>query len=424
MKLFKCKYIYYVFYFVAAGYFIGITGCSKMDATYKDIVKGGAIIYPGKADSIIARSGNGRIALSWIINDPNVKKCVIHWNQGQDSLIIPIDKVKDIDTIHTMIEGLNEGIYEFTIYSFDKEGNKSVESSVLGRVYGQKFNNSIVNRFINNISVDNGTVIIAWTNPDDGAIGEEVTYTTRSGTLRTIFVPLADDARLENYKASKPFIYRTAYLPDSTAIDTFYTEEKTGTVDRKAFETELDRSQFSLFSLPGDYSTANGGGNTVDKIWMNSEGAQDGGTYISKVNGHVFPQWFTIDLGGSYNLTRMKLYQRGSASASSRFFDGGNLKEFEVWGSANPDPNYNPDDHGGDFGSSWVLLKSVEVTRPSGNPIGASNTPQDIAAGLAGQEVFFNDVGAVKYIRIKAISNWDSKHRDYVNISSIVLWSE
>jgi hypothetical protein len=405
--------------------------CSKMNSTYKDFVKDGAVVYPGKADSLKAYPGRGRLGLSWTLADPKVSDCKIYWNQGKDSIDVPVQKITDIDTIRVTINNLQEGVYTFQVYSYDKDGHVSVAAEVIGTVYGDRYSDLLVNRFIKGMAVVDGKLVPDWSIPDDGTIGEQISYTDRNGDPRQIFMPVDDSAAgIDNIKPGSTFKYRTLYLPDPLAIDTFYSPNQTISVDAHLFDVELDKSKFSLYTLPGDYSTPNGSANTVDNIWTNGDAIQDGSTYISKVNGHALPQWFTIDLGGEYELSKMKLFQRGNNSSSAvRLYAGGNVREFEVWGSLNPDPDYNPDAHGGNFGSSWVLLQSCIVNRPSGNTLPAKstrtdNTDEDIAAAEAGHEFHFNDVGKVRYVRIKVLSNWDYAGRAYVNICAIAFWTQ
>jgi hypothetical protein len=234
--------------------------------------------------------------------------------------------------------------------------------------------------------------------------------------------------QLEKYNPAVGFRYTTVFTPDSMAIDTFKTALEIVKPEIKKVEKEINRELFSLYDLPGDYSVPNGASNTVEKIWKNSKSLNESGTYISKVSGHAMPQWFTIDLGAVYELSRLKLFQRGLGEGTNvtRLYAGGNLMEFEVWGSLNPDRSYNPDEHNGSFGDSWVLLQSCTVNRPSGNvmPAGATrgdNTAEDIAAAAAGHQYTLENAKEIRYIRIKAIKNWDSASRPFVNIASIDL---
>jgi len=243
------------------------------------------------------------------------------------------------------------------------------------------------------------------------------------------FASSIDTVLLPKYDLDKDFSLTTVFQPDSMAIDTFKTALEQVEVDIKKVEKEVIKSAFSLYPLPGDYSEKHTTTSTVDLIWTNANAITESPTYISKVSGHVLPQWFTIDLGTEYELTKMKLFQRGnSAGNANRLYAGGNLMEFEVWGSLNPDPNYNPDDHGGNFGDSWVLLKSCTVNRPSVNTIAATatrsdNSQADIDAAVAGHEFAFNNAGKIRYVRIKALKNWDYAGRSYVNIAAVAFWA-
>ena len=198
-------------------------------------------------------------------------------------------------------------------------------------------------------------------------------------------------------------------------------------------ELQVDRSSFSLANFPGDYSTQHSSSYRIDYIWINASDQLWGSSvYISLVNGHPLPQWFTIDMGDEYELSRFKYYQRGGASGAGfrQMYAGGNMREFEVWGALDPDPSYNPNNHGGDFGPDWALLGSHVVQRPSGNFIAegtaaerTDNTQEDYQAALAGHEILFNYAGKVRYLRIKCITNWDGTDRQFIQIGCIQLWA-
>ena len=201
------------------------------------------------------------------------------------------------------------------------------------------------------------------------------------------------------------------------------------TISQGGAEYEINRSLFSLAVFPGDYSVPNGSGNQVERVWTNPVGISNN-PFITPPDGHVLPQWFTIDLGGTYVLTKIKMFQRGdTGNNANRLYAGGCMKEFEVWGSLNPDFSYNPDDHAGDFGSDWTLLQSCVVNRPSGNILGPSgatrpdNAANDIAEAVAGHEYLFNYTGEIRYLRIKTITNWDGDGRSFTTIASIALWA-
>lgn len=411
----------------------GFYSCDEMTDNYQQFMEGGEIFYPGKADSIAIYPGKYRIGLSWLIlSDPSVSSAKIYWNNSKDSVRVPIERTTGIDTVHVILDQMLEQSYTFDIVTLDKQGNRSVSAEVIGYVYGDKYRSTLLNRAIKTFiySEDEG-VNIKWETADEGTVSEEITYQDTEGEVHTVnFEASLDSIWLRNYKASQGFVrISTVFIPDSMAIDTFKTATEQIALEIKKEEKEVDKSAFSLYSLPGDYSEPNAAANAVDQIWKNANALSESNTYISKVGGHILPQWYTIDLGTEYELTKMKLFQRGnSAGSASRLYAGGNLMEFEVWGSLDPDPNYNPDEHNGEFGDSWVLLQTCTVNRPSGNIVATAatrsdNTPEDIAVASAGHEFSLQNAEKIRYIRIKAIKNWDSANRAFVNIASVAFWA-
>src|SRR5690606_14911646 len=72
--------------------------CGKMDETYRVFLKDGEYFYPGKADSLRAHPGDGRIQLSWLrAADPSVTTATIYWNNRQDSAVMSMDDVAGSD---------------------------------------------------------------------------------------------------------------------------------------------------------------------------------------------------------------------------------------------------------------------------------------------------------------------------------------
>lgn len=406
--------------------------CDKMTDNYKQFLEGGEIIYPGKVDSVKVFPGKYRIELSWLIlSDPSITSAIVFWNNGKDSTIVPIKRTSGIDTINIVLTNLLELPYTFNIITTDAMGNRSVKTEVIGTVYGDMYRGRLLNRAIRGLTYSETMGLnINWETADAGTISEEIVYTDINGNSHSVTCDASlDGIWLDKYDPDLPFNYSTAFKPDSMAIDTFKTAFEAIVPDIKKVEKEVNKSIFSLYQLPGDYSVPNATASTVNLIWTNENMIKDSPTYISKVSGHVFPQWFTIDLGARLELTKIKVFQRGtSALTSSRLYAGGNLKSFEVWGSLSPDLSYNPDEHGGNFGDTWVLLKSCLINRPSGNvrPTAATrndNSQLDIDAALTGHEFTLNSAGKIRYIRIKSIDNWDSAIKPYVNIASVAFWA-
>ncbi len=410
----------------------GVVSCDKMTDNYQEYLEGGEIIYPGKADSIQVHPGKYRVELQWLImSDPSVSSATVYWNNKQNFQKVAISRTTGIDTVKVILNDMEEQTYTFEVYTLDNEGNQSVKTEVVGTVYGDKYRSTLLNRAIRsyNYSEEEG-LTLHWEKADAGTVAEEIAYMDVNNHNRVLSFPVEqENVLLEGYNPDLGFNLSTVFMPDSMAIDTFKTVSEQILIEIAKTEKEVNKSLFSLAVFPGDYSTPNAAASTVDKIWTNANAINNGTSYISLVDGHALPQWFTIDLGGMYELSKLKLFQRGDAAGNAnRLYAGGNLKEFEVWGALDPDFTYNPDNHGGDFGTGWVLLQSCVVNRPSGNviPAGATrpdNTAEDIAAAVAGHEYSFTYTGKVRYLRIKTTANWDSAKRGFANIASISLWA-
>lgn len=386
--------------------------CGKMDAIYSDFLEEGEFIYPAKADSLRAHPGNNRIMLSWVIlSDPNVSNAVIYWDNRRDSLEVSISQSVRPDTVRVELTDMEEKSYTFQIFTRDDEGNVSVMSEILGTVYGDIYRNSLLTRAVRNLSVSEDTLVVDWMPAEETSIGDSLIYEDTEGKLNRLFVSSSDDTtKLPLYAPEHNFVYKTLFVPDSLAIDTFMTAEFEFVVDPDLFkgEVELSKSRFSKVELPTDTYEPNATNSTMEHIWdgtMNKESP----TFITKVDGDM-PQWFTFDLGVTAELTRMQINQRGTAS--NRLYNGGNVRTAEIWGSADPNPDGSWD--------SWILLGTFESFKPSGE---GSVTSTDIAYALEGEMVTFEEgLPPVRYIRFKTLSNWDSANRGFTNIGQLTFW--
>ena len=210
-----------------------LEACNKMDYTYKKFLKDGDIVYPGNADSIQIFPGKNRIKLTWLLtSDPTIVMSRVYWNNKADSVNVPVSRGQGVDTISVIIDSLDEGFYNFEIYTYDNNGNSSVGADTIGQVFGKVYSESLHNRIIKKLYWDSDTAYIQWYDPATGAINLKLNYTDADGTSHSLTVPNSDTATsLPNFKFHDGFDYVTGYLPDSLAIDTFFTASAHFTVD-------------------------------------------------------------------------------------------------------------------------------------------------------------------------------------------------
>jgi hypothetical protein len=204
--------------------------CKKMDSTYKAILESGTRTYPGKADSVKSYPGSDRLKLSFLLtSDPKIVRSVIYWNSGRDSVTIPITRTANVDTITRTLtkaaNGIVEGTYIFSIYTYDKSGNKSIQVDKQANVYGAKYQASLLTRPIQTTVRTTNTLVIDWYNAGDGFAGVELTYTNTASLTKIIIIPATQtETTITDFKPNTTFRYRTIYMPEPLAIDQFYTD--------------------------------------------------------------------------------------------------------------------------------------------------------------------------------------------------------
>lgn len=262
---------------------LGITAvagaCRKMD-DYKDkYLSSGAITYAGKIDSVKAHPGDGRIMLSGLlIADPKITELRIYWNNLADSFKLPITRTPNVDTVQAFLNKMEEGVKTYTLVTFDKFGNRSVAVTITGRVYGDVYKSLLLNRTINDGLFDGDSVSIDWNILDasTGALGCELQYTDKSNNLQKLFVKRTDTRTvLPNYKYGTKFSYRTLFLPDTLAIDTFYSKFQD-------LEVKANITSFYIKNAGTGFANSDGGNGRwqTPADWITTDDVRNGGGNI------------------------------------------------------------------------------------------------------------------------------------------------
>ena len=161
------------------------------------------------------------------------------------------------------------------------------------------------------------------------------------------------------------------------------------------YETELPKTNFSEFTLPGDAPQWNNTETAVRYTWDGRNG-WPWTSFTSQTAGGPNPHMITFNTGTLARVSRIWIrpYPEGT-----RYYYLTTMKRFEIYGSANPSLS-------GALDNTWTLLGSYTLTKPSGLPYGTDDA-NDVATAIAGfsWEV---DVTApkVKYIRIRCLENF------------------
>ncbi len=195
--------------------------CSDMNDMHNEYLQG-EHVYAEKVDSVKALAGNERIRFEMFISSQRIETMRIFWNNYQDSTQASIGQVAD--TVSVVLDNMEEKSYIFQFVSLDKFGNKSLPFEVKGIVYGSTFQSTILNRSIKSITpVIDGEVTIRWAGATDKTLNSEIKYINLNEEEATYRVPTDESVTVLN-DFSSGLYYRTLFLPEETAIDTFYTD--------------------------------------------------------------------------------------------------------------------------------------------------------------------------------------------------------
>ncbi|RQP07512.1 DUF4998 domain-containing protein [Parapedobacter defluvii] len=389
-----------------------LAACERYADDYKDYLNNQEIVYPGLARNVRYYAGDLRTMLVWNPSpDPNIDHYIVRWNNGINSMEVEATTHDPGDSISVVIPDLNEYVYSFTITAYDTEGNTSVGQELNNvRVYGSTYRSLLLNRGYN-VShlydeLENGDIILHFNRRDTLSAGTEIVYTDNSNQERTVEL-LADtnDVLLPDFKFGSAVRYRTGYIPEWGAIDTFFAEsyDELPTIYRSVL---ADKSLFQPMNLPGDIGSAWGW--EMPYLW---DGVSDVDFGFHTAD-QDYPLSFTIDMGQSATLTRMKLWQRISG-----LYNYGNPKRFEVYGSNTP-----PGEDGN--WAAWTLLGTFTSTKPSGTDRGIVTDEDRIFAEAGENFTFPAGIPEVRYIRFKILEPWGDGGTRYFHAQEISLYRQ
>jgi len=315
MKTMKNKILWYPAIIVLC---IVCAHCTKYDE-YKKYMPDGEIIYPQKADSVKIYPGNKRVLLEWVIVDPKVTSCkVFYEHEGiQGEMVVPINAGSNFenDTIRVIIPDLEETVYVFKIVSYDDFGNSSLSVEVEGRVFGEMFERSLLNRVLNKVKYkETEGLTLEWFAADANEIGIKFDYTDTNGNHQTMVVDQPEmSTLLPDFKISESFFYSTMYKPLPTAIDTFYVEP----VEKQINPIPVINRENVVLYKPVTHSDAlnatSPGQNAVDG---NRTDAASRWVSTDTRDGH----WIEVDLQGFFTVSEFQMWRQDYALGSSREF--------------------------------------------------------------------------------------------------------
>ena len=217
------KRIYSLLVFIACT--LLITSCEDFMDVHKEYIEGGEIIYAPKPDSIAFIAGKERILFFCrTYNSPNVKSVNLYWNDGLDSLLIPVSFNSSYDSIEVVLDNMEEKSYTFTVQLVDNFDHRSLSVTDFGTSYGENYQVSLMDRRIKDISLTDKGGSVEWYSAAEGLLANEVRYVKNDGTESIIRMSSAEYTTFSpDAKAGEEFEFRSLFIPEEESIDTFYT---------------------------------------------------------------------------------------------------------------------------------------------------------------------------------------------------------
>lgn len=248
--------------------------------------------------------GQERALIQYWITDPRAKSLHVFWNQGRDSVVVPIPAHDPANPLEVIIgDGngvISEGDHTIFIYSHDDKGHRSIVFESLISVYGERYKESLTNRPVSNVELnEDNDLVITWSgsiNTDE--IGIVISYFDNNDNPVESFISsetLASPAVFDDIDVTKPISYRSMFIPGEFAIDTFYTDVaesiKVTLIENVALNKDATVSDMLNSSFPGSKA--------VDGVISSAS------RWVSKATGE---HWIEVDLGQPYPIRSFQTY--------------------------------------------------------------------------------------------------------------------
>ena len=330
--------------------------CSDMDSIHEEYLNG-EIIYAGKLDTLKIRPGYYRAQLEGYTQFLGTSNQITI--EYEDQIIsYPIEEnLSEIFSV--IIEDLEEGSYEFNVYTQDPNGNLSVSQTVAGNVIGDEF-----------ISDQNPREVLDYSFESDGsyvnfygnAESEFVIYTLidyeneENQTTRDTLFYEDNRVKLINLKPLGSMITTSVLQSGLFGIDSIALDPLEYTLPDLPY-TEINKDFIRLVNMPSDNpGTFNGA--DPDQYLFDGDGFTEANTFNTYHSGpNSIPHHFTVDLGVKTDLRKVKLNLVDPAINSEN-----NPTEIQIWGRDNIAFSQTPSGTESEFiNVGWQLLYEGEI---------------------------------------------------------------
>jgi hypothetical protein len=206
-----------------------LASCDSMYDVHEQYIQEGGIIYAARPYETKVKAGDNRVVVKMLfVSGANLRKNVILWNDGADSIITDLTLNPAKDSMEIEVKGIPEGSYIFYAYNLDKENNRSIKVQAIGNVFGEKYKATLLNRAVNSITKNDTAMVINWAQPKVGDNGVELIFNDKNGN-ELLYRVKADELTtyIVNWQLGGTMKYTTLYMPEEDAVDEFPSKTET-----------------------------------------------------------------------------------------------------------------------------------------------------------------------------------------------------
>lgn len=257
------------------------------------------------------RPGINMVSIEGKIDDANMSKVKIYWNNKSQSVTVPIDHDGEENSFATEINDLDEKLTIFEVQALDEEGNSTEIVSGGAKVYGDIYLNSIENREIiaSNLKFSELNFEFNQIPLTTGILGTKIIYTNDQDEEVALFNKTNNTKiTIRDFKSGSTLKYRTAFKYSPLALDTIYTDYN----NHKPFVLPILENA----AVPYIAEAAGSRWGTLAAPWITNDAAKNHAGYggWDQKNGNIF----NLESGwGAPEITNGKIYQTINLDAAT-----------------------------------------------------------------------------------------------------------
>lgn len=298
-------------------------GCSDINEMQREWLDRGETVYVGKLDSIVVRSGLGRVQLEGDTRYMrSAVRCEVRFGD-QVREFATRDIVGEDGIARMPIGSLDEGSHYFYVTTHDAAGNKSIRTEVFGEVYGDEYRLLQRPKKVMEMIPTLTDMTLNWS-ANNKAVRVEVEYETLHGVERRVLDgDVTSTVIASDWKRGGKIRSVTYIEPDEKALDVIDLNPVEQNFP-EVVEFEVPKNTFAEVSLPTDIDGRGYGGVGPKGMWDGVAGNDQTKRYHSR-NQEGVPHHLTFDMGVYADLSKVKIW----GSSDNSFW---NPKRVQLWG--------------------------------------------------------------------------------------------